>query len=587
MENVTVVSPLIMGQHFSNESYEDPSILNDNDAAFHSAGLKSNGGERISKFLDSIGPLESKCGRFQLGYTLIVPLMRYFNKVNGDWHLNTDALFNTLDTIKSVERPVVVYLSANHFTDANNVMIDELCADPTNVMWDRNGPMEPDDYFGHKVVAWTLSNYDAKITKFRSEAFRASVRHLMSLPEKAKKRITAISMLGEVHDMIPDFIKGPGRHVPLHTTTDYSPTSKHGFRSWLADKFGTVDKFRQTTGLVVSSFNEVEPPAGLTDRPSDRVDLSSSGTLTIYGWLHDAKSRDFVIDVLLNGNVVGEALYGLSRTDVVDDVPEITNPNIGYEFKLDFRSLRDGEHVIDLVVRTHDQSPLHMGRRTVSIGGNVAANTALVHDIASIYTAVGHDPALSGAIDGPRNNSEHTYNPLSDLWLQYRNLVVRNYLDHFANIALEEGAAKSLLFSHQMAAKLYGTWESDLIATDLMQQNPANYNHGVTLYGGTSFGDPLKKMIKNLGWSRFGVNELHPGVPLDAETYQKIFEDCHKNGAVFMSPYYMSIVPPRLLSGSKLDRFLINEKNEQCGSSLYWKAIVNLMNKAPKKAKSR
>lgn len=148
----TLIAPFLLSLFFCEEAIEDFATVDDNQAAYFSAALGKNGGERISSFLDTLGPKISPSGRFALGYTLNIPLLRYFRKVDGRWQLDVDVLRNSLNTIADCDRQAVVYLSANDFTDANEDLVRELAADPENLMWNRVGPMAPDIYFEHLIA---------------------------------------------------------------------------------------------------------------------------------------------------------------------------------------------------------------------------------------------------------------------------------------------------------------------------------------------------------------------------------------------------------------------------------------------------
>ncbi|MHA6768578.1 beta-galactosidase [Sphingobium ummariense] len=581
----TVIAPFILGQYFCDDAVDNPEVRNDNEAALFSASIGMNGAGRINRFLDSIGPKVSPSGRFSLGYTLNLPLLRYFTRVDGVWTLNVEALRHNIRTILDVDRDVVIYLSANHFTDANEELVRELSQDATNLMWGRDGPLPPDDYFNHMIVSWTLSDYHAPITRMREEAFRAAAAIISELPDFAQRRIVAVSVLGEVHDMFPDFVRGPSQTLPVTQTTDYSPVAIHGFRHWLEERFGRIDALNAELGSSYQSFAAVSPPSrNMFQEPVEsvfqHVDLSAAGSISVYGWLYDQLQRPTNVDVYLDGIFQGEAEMGLSRTDVTDNNDFISDPNVGWRLDFDFRNVTPGIHAIDIVVRVRGLAPLHMARRWLTVraaDGAAPEPMQPVPDLMALYVPMSSETTLMGYADGPEDGRAVIHNPLASLWLEYRNAVVRRYFEHFAGIVISAGIDPALVHSHQMAPNLYGSWNSDLIALDEMQRNPAGYTHGVTLYGGTAFGQSIDRMMQRLGWERYAVNELHTIVPLDQVGYQDMFEHHYRNGATFLAPYYMSIVPDRLLSGSDLDKYLISPKNERCGSNLFWNAISNIM----------
>lgn len=582
-----VIAPFILGQYFCDPAVDHAYVRNDNEAAWFSASINQNGASRISQFLDSIGPKHSPSGRFSLGYTLNLPLLRYFRKINGEWQLDEDVLRHNIRTIIDVDRDVVIYLSANHFTDANEEMVRELADDPVNRMWGREGPLPPDDYFNHMIVSWTLVDFQAPITKMREQAFRAALASILELPDEARARIVSISVLGEVHDMFPNFVQGPSQALPMTQLTDYSPIAQRGFQQWLTERFGDIGALNAELGSNFGNFASVTPP--MRDAMSEpvgsifeHVDLCAAGRVSVYGWLYDKVHRPIAVDIYLDGVLQGEAETGLSRTDVTDGNDLIADPNVGFRFDIDYRNVAPGVRHIDVVVRPRGSAPLHMQRIRLVVQRdlNEAVQIVAPHmDVDRLYQPMDFDPNLMGYVDGPANDRVVLYNPLAPLWLEYRNQVVRNYFEYFAAILTDGGIDPHIVFSHQMAPNLYGTWNSDLIALDAMQRNPARYNHGITLYGGTAFGRPVDTMAQKLGWGRYAVNELHPIVPLDPDGYQDMLEHHYRNGAAFIAPYYMSIVPDRLQSGSDLDKYLVSPGNSRCGSNLFWDSIVSIMKK--------
>lgn len=128
---------------------------------------------------------------------------------------------------------------------------------------------------------------------------------------------------------------------------------------------------------------------------------------------------------------------------------------------------------------------------------------------------------------------------------------MRGYFEHFVQILIDHGFSPDPIFSHQMAPNLYGAWNSDLIAIDAM--------------------------TKNLGWTRYGVNEMHPIVVLEPEQYREIFEHHYRNGAAFLAPYFVSMQPDPPESVAGLHKYLISSTNPRCGSDYYWRSLVSIM----------
>jgi ADP-heptose:LPS heptosyltransferase/GT2 family glycosyltransferase len=76
-----------------------------------------------------------------------------------------------------------------------------------------------------------------------------------------------------------------------------------------------------------------------------------TGRLTIEGWVL-ARSGITAVDVMLDDQRLGEAHYGLARQDVGTAFPDwVDSLRSGYAFHCPPRSLRNGEHVVQLNVR--------------------------------------------------------------------------------------------------------------------------------------------------------------------------------------------------------------------------------------------
>lgn len=577
-----LIAPILEGAYFCEDAAVDATVRNEGEAARFCAAKGATAATRISEGLDRVGPKVSSSGNYELGYALSVPLMRYFKKVNGVWQLDAEMLKANLDVISHVDRSVVVYLSANHFTDGGLELSADLAQDQRNLMWTRKGPMVPDAYFNYPVIAWTLSDQTAPINVMRKQVFNAAVDSICALPEVARNRIAAVSVLGEVHDLFPNFVQGPNFNVPAYETTDYSPVAVHGFHDWLKRKYGSIEKFNKDLDAVFPSFGAIKPPSKdiHTEKLStffDHIDVYAAGRIPVYGWLSDTKGRDLRVTMLLDGRRLGDAKMGLSRTDVTDAIPSIKDPNIGFRYDLDFRKLDVGVHLLEVLTSVGDGLPMLLTSRKILISDRTQSPTP---EFARVETKAGPmsaDAGLSGYLDGPVPNASALYNPLAQLWLEYRNQVVRNYIEQFASIAGKSCIRHEKIFSHQITPALTGSWNGDLLAADASKQPSPLFNPGTTLYGGAAFGPAFAKMKADMGWKRYAVNELHPLVNLSPDQYRAMFEMHRRNGAVFLSPYYMSVVPSRLPSGSDLERFKLSEDNPRYGSNAFLQSIKDLL----------
>lgn len=522
---------------------------------------------------------------YQLGYTLILPLFRYYKKVEGRWEFDVDVLKANLGTISDVDRPVVVYLSCNHFIDAGRALCRDLLEDPANLMWNRNGPVRPDAYFLSSIVAWTLEDQNAPVSMLREQAFAAAIRAILALPAASRERIVAISVLGETHQMYDGFFSGPGFNSPLFESTDYAPVAVAGFRTWLAQAYKDIRALNVELGANFASFDVINPPskdinAQQLDTFFDHIDAYAAGNIPVYGWLHDALGRNPRIDVHLDGELQGTAEMGLSRTDVPDAIPAIRNPNVGFRLNLDYRNIAYGVHCLEVLARVNGMPPLRLARQQLAVVSRAQGHLPTIDCVDMGNPHITSDPALSGSLDGPKPLAPAFYNPLARLWLAYRNQVVRNYIERFALMAVTLGIPKDKLFSHQVTPSLIGSWNGDLLAADASKLPSKVYNQGTTLYGGAAFSAAFVAMKNRLGWDRYSVSEMHPMVKLTSDEYLAMFEMHRTNGAVFVAPYFIYIGPERLLSAeNEHDRFRIAPNNPRYASDAYWWAIQDVMKK--------
>ena len=579
-----VIAPMLAGAFFCDEASANPGITSEEQAALYCAANGKTAAKNISALLDSVGPVQSPSGRYELGYTLIVPILRYFKKVDGAWMLDAQALRANLATINDVDRPVIVHLSATHFVYAAEELSRELALDPRNLMWTRNGPATPQDYFNIPIVAWSLADQGSPMNVMRRQAFDAAVDALCALPAASLKKIVGVSVLGETHDVFPDLLGGPDYSIPNSLLTDYSPVMKYGFRVWLAQRYTTIQRLNQDLAANFASFDAVSPPSRdirseVLDGYFDHIDNFAAGSVPVYGWLHDKAGRDLVIKILLDGIEIGAAELGFNRTDVTEVLPDIADPNVGFRYNLDFRKLAYGLHTLDVQVSANRGPALQIAKRELVFIDRNLSPWVRVPSIEVTAAPMSSDPSLIGGLDGPAGGQQSIfYNPLADLWLQFRNLVVRNYIDQFARIASKSCIPTSKVFSHQIAPTLYGSWNSDVLAVEASQHLSPSYTPGTTLYGGAAIGGAFLSMKQRLSWTRYAVNEMHTIVPLSAEAYAQMFDLHRNNGAVFVAPYYMQ-VPNRLPSGGDLNRFLIAPSNPRYGSNLYFNALRALMSK--------
>lgn len=578
---VTVIAPMIQGQSRCPEATNNDSVKTDAEADALCDRLGKNGAQGIAQTLDAVGPTRSPSGRFELGYTFIVPLLRLYTKTDGSWRLDQHAIDVALSTIQDVDRPVVLHLSATHFNYEDEAFAAELATNPRNLMWTQKGPLQSETYIATPIHAWTLADSDAPVNLYRREAFRAVLDSACRLPPAVRKRIVAVTFLGETHQLYANLQTGGSGYGNDYLITDYSPAAKAGFHDWLQSRFGNIGAFNQQVGGRFSGFQDVEPPSAsqLGSPTPDRLrhlDSAAAGTIPIFGWAAPVKGPPAKVDIYLDGNHLTEITANLSRLDVADAAPEFGHRSLGFRYDLDYTKLSPGEHRLDLIARPDPSEFYLFGRpryflgvrRFVVLGGPAGAAPAGPH----IHFLRPMNPRFGGSIDHPSPDLRVLYNPLAKLWNEYRSQQVTRFQEQFSKIAAKTCFSNNQIFSHQIASFAYEEYDPDKIAAmDSLKLNQY-YNPGVTIYGYATNNDQPFEMKKSLGWNTYGIGEFNPLAKLTPEEYRAMFLRHNRAGAAYIAPFHMSIASN---TGQGPDDVAAGNPNK--GNGEFYKAIVDLM----------
>ncbi|MEH7549066.1 Ig-like domain-containing protein [Neobacillus vireti] len=94
--------------------------------------------------------------------------------------------------------------------------------------------------------------------------------------------------------------------------------------------------------LPTKSFT-ISNVRGSLDQPAPGSTIN--GSKTISGWILD-ESGVLKIEVLVDGKVVGQAVYGDARPDVKKVYPDFNNGNAGYHYVLNTTGFSNGKHTI-------------------------------------------------------------------------------------------------------------------------------------------------------------------------------------------------------------------------------------------------
>jgi hypothetical protein len=104
-----------------------------------------------------------------------------------------------------------------------------------------------------------------------------------------------------------------------------------------------------TTGSATTNITVIAAPSVFIDAPTPGAVVS--GVVTIDGWAIDNATSIGTgissVQILVDGNAVGTANYGVTRADVCDVYPGRPNcPNVGFTYQLNTAALTPGSHTV-------------------------------------------------------------------------------------------------------------------------------------------------------------------------------------------------------------------------------------------------
>ncbi|WP_342720860.1 hypothetical protein [Acidovorax sp. FHTAMBA] len=575
-----IVAPVIEGQHLCDEAALDLKVLDVYAAENQCRRMKISGAAALNRLLDALEPGGPK-GQVQIGFTATLPLLGLYHGTRAGWRINEAQLDNFLRLIQQVKRPVVLYLAADHF-DSFGPLARELQRDPRNLMQLRDGKPLDLSYFGYHVIPYTLQT-DARIpvNRYRYAALNHVARKLRELPADVQARIIAITFLGELHHMFPDFENGMGAFTDIRTT-DYSPASVDGFRSWLRRKFGTIGQLNAETGQQYASFSKINAPAKDIRKESvthigEHFDAYAGGILPFAGWLWDPRHLVERLDLYVNGKMVGPMERDLNRLDVYRAVDSVTSPNVGFRFNYDFSYLPPGRHHAQVIATSKNRQYL-VGETTFSVvvQDQVPRKVNSVQMPEFLPSATKHLPELKAWMDLPGKQIDVYFNPVARLWNEYREWQVQQLMREFHSRAVKAGLPAAKLFSHQIMPRVNSSWNSQLLAADSTLTGAMPWNQGINLYGGATNSPWIRNYLATERISTYGVPEFHPQQWKIPAAHADALQSHYRQGARFVSPYYFSLIPGRFKGKENdVNRLEISPDNHQDGSSQLYRAVVD------------
>lgn len=535
--------------------------------------------DALIELLDTLEP-GGPSGRVQVGYLITVQLLTMFHEVDGEWEINPAQADTVLRIIKKVDRPVVVYLAANQF-DSTGPIVEHLHEDARNFMHLSDGSVPVVGYFGYPIVPYTLlTDPDIPVNRYRFQALDYMIARIADLPDEARERIVGYTLAGELHQMFPDFEHGMGLDQPARVT-DYSKPSVLAFRSWLRDRYGEIAAFNREHQFDYASFDEVPAPGADIRKErlnafAEHYDAFAAGSLPFSGWLWDPQEQVEQLDLYVDGERVDSVVRGLNRLDVYRAVDEITTPNTGFRYDLDYREIQPGRHLAQIVAVSEGKR-YELGQREFVV---MTRDQAQVDDrtpkglgrIKNIKKLTG----VRSWLDSPRGLQDVYYNPLARDWDAYRQQQVYDFLKMFHARAVRAGLPADKLYSQQIIPQINSSWNVGLFASDSTISGDTPWRQGLNLYGGAADSDWLRGYLDERGVREFGSPEFNPQQWKIPGTHLAALKAQQAGGARFISPFYFSLVHDRFKGAAdhSVNRMEIRPDNSLDGADQFYRAIV-------------
>ena len=547
-------------------------------------GEHGSAAARIETALNAVGPRRSADGRFELGYTLVVPLLNLFEPQGQDWVVDAQALGRIANTVQGVDRPVVLYLFSTHFSERAPIE-PVLAQDPANLADTPQGPLPVDQFLGGPLYPWSIARTDNGVTQLREQAMGALTQTLCALPDAARQRIAGVNLLGEVHHLYPDFEAGMGHDRP-YVLTDYSAASRAAFRDWLRQHFrGDLAALNAALGSDFASFDQIEPPSRdirreRLDRFWQHIDDAAAGTLAISGWVHDAalpKNATPWVRVYLDGQPVGRVPAHFVRQDVGQARPEFGTAKVGWRHDLRFADLALGQHRIDVVSEGADGRLHPLGTRYFAVMGRDQADPAPVPMRQALPPMVPPGPQLQFWIDAPQDERAVFYNPLVPLWHAFRNQQVVDYLAHFDRLLDASCLAGVPHRTQQIYPAEKAGWDGPRFASEQSLLPFRDVRLGINLYGEATYDDSFFDWLARSRQPVYSVTEFHPLRAMDADELRRVLLRHRAHGAQSLSFFLHPPPAGGVRTEPVANPFALDPHNPLNGSDVLYRAMQQVM----------
>lgn len=538
----------------------------------------------VESTLSALQPPERAQGPYPLGYTLAVPLLQLFRATEQGWALDTERIQRLARTVRDTQRPLILYLFSTHFaTDAP--LEKALATDPANLAQTRDGPMPHGQYYGAPIYHWTVARTDNPLSAYRVQATQALLAEVCRLPAQDIAKIRGVTLLGELHQMFPDFESGMG-FGGSYRVTDYSPASVAGFQQFLRQEFQHIDRLNRRLGANYATFAEVQPPSRdirtePLQRYTEHIDSFAHGSLPIAGWAfapRPAGAPPAWVHVYRNGTFIGKTPVNKGRQDVLQAKPELGDANTGWRLDMDFKRLPVGLHRIDVFLEARPGRLQALGTRRIAIMDDRQRPPAPLAQQA-LPASAPPDAALQAHIDWPAEQSSYYYNPLVPLWHSFRGQQVVDYLQFFQGVVKQSCLAGTPHYTHQIIPFTNPSWDENKFAIQASLRALPGMRLGVSLYGDATYGTAFSQWYASTGHPGYGVTEFHPLKAMNAPALQHTLNQHAARGAQFLS-FFLEPHWQGQLVARDANMFSFSPENAPFGSAQLYQSAQRLLTTA-------
>lgn len=557
------------------------------------AGHPDSAVRLVNATLKQIGPRYSSDGAYEVGYTLNVPLLRLFTRsAQGEWQIDHEGVKRVANTIKDVDRPVLLYLFSTHF-GVGGEMEAHLMRDPANLAHTVDGPLPKDKYYHIEIFPWSVARTDNELSLRRRQAMEAVLEEVCKLGYTDLKKVTGVTVLGEVHQLFPSFESGMG-YDSKYRITDYSDASRAGFQLFLRKKYLSISAFNAAMGADYRDFSEVNPPSldirhDKLTRFHDHIDAYAGGVLPVSGWVHvggAGRTQQTWVHIFLNGAPLARVPVRQGRQDVLAALPELGSADVGWRYDIDFSQFMPGIYQVDVAVEQADGGLVHLGMRKIGVGDRQqGALMAMPQHARPVWKERAESVRFS--IDTPQDHVSVYFNPLASQWHAYRESQVTTYLQHYAAVVRRSCLGRGAVYTHQIVPFTNPGWDASRFAINGSLSTGTGMELGISLYGEPIYGASLLDWLKNrrallpslasrVGARPYGVTEFHPLRAMGPEEMRIALERHRSEGAKFVSFF----LEPRWEGGRiepGMNLFSFDPDNKEYGSDVLYGTVSRLL----------